>query len=248
VEAPPHPARPRVVVADNAGPFTLDGTRTHIVGSRTVAVVDPGPDEIPHVGRLREAVEGADSVVILVTHGHADHAGVAARLGNLLAAEVRGFGRGARPFSPGEKVFTDAGSLIPLLTPGHTRDHYAFHWPEARAVFPGDLLLGSGDTTWVAEYPGCVADYLASLDALERTGAHVLFPAHGPSLENAPEAVRRFRLHRLARIAQVEAALAVKPRSTLPELLDSVYGPAIPEGVREAARKSLEAILHHLGR
>lgn len=248
MEAPASPAIPRVVIADNPGPFTLDGTRTHIVGSRNVAVVDPGPDEIPHVERLRETLGGADSVVILVTHGHADHSGGAERLGRALAAEVRGFGPGARPFSPGESVFTDAGSLVPLLTPGHTRDHYAFHWPEARAVFPGDLILGSGDTTWVAEYPGCVADYLASLDALERTGADVLFPAHGPALEDAVEVVRRFRLHRIARVAQVEAALEVKPDSTLSELLDAVYGPSIPEGVREAAGRSLEAILHHLGR
>jgi glyoxylase-like metal-dependent hydrolase (beta-lactamase superfamily II) len=246
VDAPPSP--PRVVVADNPGPFTLDGTRTHILGSRQVAVVDPGPDEIPHVERLCEALEGADSAVILVTHGHRDHAGGAVRLGSLVGAEVRGFGPGARPFDTDEVVPTDAGVLVPIPTPGHAREHYAFHWPEGRAVFPGDLLLGEGDTTWVAEYPGCVGDYLRSLDILDALGVDVIFPAHGPPLRDAGLAIGRFRLHRLARIAQVEAALSVSPGASVSELLDAVYGASIPEGAREPARQSLEAILNHLGR
>jgi glyoxylase-like metal-dependent hydrolase (beta-lactamase superfamily II) len=246
VDAPPSP--PRVVVADNPGPFTLDGTRTHILGSRHVAVVDPGPDEIPHVERLCEMLEGAESAVILVTHGHRDHAGGAARLGSLVGADVRGFGQGARPFEADEVISTDVGTLVPVLTPGHAREHYAFHWPEGRALFPGDLILGEGDATWVAGYPGCVADYLRSLDTLESLGAEVIFPAHGPPLRNAEEAIGRFRLHRLARIAQVEAALSVNPNTSLSDLLDAVYGASLPEATREAARQSLEAILDHLGR
>ncbi len=246
MDAPPAPLR--VVVADNPGPFTLDGTRTYIVGTRRVAVVDPGPDEIPHVERLCEALEGAASTVILVTHAHRDHAGAAARLGSLVGAEVRGFGQGARPFGADEVVTTDGGTLVPVLTPGHARDHYSFHWLECRALFPGDLLLGEGDATWVAEYPGCVADYLRSLDVLEGLGAELVYPAHGPPLQGAAEAIARFRLHRLARIAQVEAALSVNPAASLSELLDAVYGASIPEAVREPARQSLQAILHHLGR
>jgi glyoxylase-like metal-dependent hydrolase (beta-lactamase superfamily II) len=246
VDAPP--SLPRVVVADNPGTFTLDGTRSHIIGSRHVAVVDPGPDEIPHVERLCEVLEGAESAVILVTHGHRDHGGGAARLGSLVGAEVRGFGRGARPFEADEVVSTDAGTLVPILTPGHAREHYAFHWPEARALFPGDLILGEGDTTWVAEYPGCVADYLRSLDILGGLGVDVIFPAHGPPLRDAQEAIARFRLHRLARIAQVEAALSVNPDTSIFDLLDAVYGASLPEAAREAARQSLEAILDHLRR
>ena len=235
-------------MADNAGPFTLDGTRTHILGTRQVAVVDPGPDEIPHVERLCEAVEAADSAVILVTHGHRDHSGGAARLGSLVSAEVRGFGPGARPFEADEVVSTDVGTLVPILTPGHSREHYAFHWLEGRALFPGDLLLGEGETTWVAEYPGCVADYLRSLDILDALQVDVIFPAHGPPLRNPTEAIARFRLHRLARIAQVEAALSVNPDTSVSELLDAVYGASLPEAAREAARQSLEAILDHLRR
>ena len=35
---------PRSLRANNPGPFTLDGTRTWIVGRREVAIVDPGAD------------------------------------------------------------------------------------------------------------------------------------------------------------------------------------------------------------
>ena len=46
----------------------------------------------------------------------------------------------------GQAVQTDAGELIAIATPGHTPDHAAFHWKDARAVFVGDLMLGGMDT------------------------------------------------------------------------------------------------------
>ncbi len=38
----------RRVIANNAGPFTFTGTGTYIVGSREVAVIDPGPELALH--------------------------------------------------------------------------------------------------------------------------------------------------------------------------------------------------------
>src|SRR5687768_7670342 len=120
------PSGLRWVDAGNAGPFTHEGTRCHIVGRHRVAIVDPGPASAGHVDAVAAAVEEADEAVILVTHGHADHSGGAAALAAKLGAPVRGAweagpGEGEGPaagppagldfraLADGERVATDAG-------------------------------------------------------------------------------------------------------------------------------------------
>jgi len=239
--------QPRVVTAANVGPFTLDGTHTFLVGRLDVAVIDPGPEMESHLGALLSILEGARRVRILVTHWHDDHAG----LSEALAAELGGLpvhGPGplaSVPLVDGDRIETDEGILVAVGTPGHAQDHLAFHWPEAAAVFAGDLVLGTGDTTWVGEYPGCVADYLASLDRLRGLGAGVAYPSHGPPVLEVGACLDRYESHRRARIAQVAEALALRPDSTAGELAVEIY-PDVPGGLGGAALASLEVILHHL--
>ena len=219
------------------------------MGRRSLAVIDPGPDAELHVRAVAAAVAGAETVRIVLTHGHADHAAAAPRLAAALDADVYGppeLEGVTRPLLHGTRMATDEGTLVAVDTPGHTREHRSLHWPERSAVFVGDLLLGRGDTTWVAEYPGCVSDYLRSLDRVEALGPRVLYPTHGPPPEAPEEALRRFRDHRLARIAQVRDVRAEHPGADVDELVDLVYGDAVPRDMRGAARESLEAVLHHL--
>jgi glyoxylase-like metal-dependent hydrolase (beta-lactamase superfamily II) len=131
-------------------------------------------------------------------------------------------------------------------TPGHTPDHLCYHWPGGDGLFAGDLLLGRGDTTWVGDYPGCVADYLASLARVRALGVGTLYPAHGPTLVDGPAALDRFEAHRRARIRQVEEALARRPDAGARDLLRPVYGDTLPAGMEGAALKSLEALLEHV--
>jgi len=255
----------RWVDAGNAGPFTLEGTRTHIVGRRRAAVVDPGPAVGAHVEAVAAEVErgGAESVVLLLTHGHGDHSGAAAALAARLGAAVLGAWGGGRAeegaaaagsprglsfraLAEGESVATDDGELVAVRTPGHAREHLAFHWPARSAVFVGDLMLGSGETTWVGAYPGCVADYLASLDRVERLAPDLLLPAHGPPVLDPAGRIARYRAHRRARIAQVERALAARPAATLDELLGDVYGSSVPPALTPAARASVAALVEHV--
>ena len=136
---------PRVLNAGNRGPFTLDGTRSYLIGHEQVVVIDPGPDVEDHVRALSLALKDVPQVRILLTHGHGDHSGGAAALAQRLGSPVHG--PASTPFSPlieGTPIPTDAGHLIPIATPGHTRDHLAFFWPAAGALFVGDLLLGRG--------------------------------------------------------------------------------------------------------
>lgn len=206
---------------------------------------------------------GAQSVVLVLTHGHGDHSGATAALAARLGAAVAGAwgGDGAeedaaasgpppglsfRRLAPDEVVVTDAGDLVAVPTPGHAREHLAFHWPAGGAVFVGDLLLGSGETTWVGAYPGCVADYLASLDRVERLQPRLLLPAHGGPVRDPAAHIERYRAHRLARIAQVERALVERPDATVDEVWARVYGGAVPPALGAAARASVGALIEHV--
>jgi glyoxylase-like metal-dependent hydrolase (beta-lactamase superfamily II) len=148
----------------------------------------------------------------------------------------------------GATVGTDAGSLVAVHTPGHSADHLSYHWPARRALFAGDLLLGRGDTTWVGEYPGCVADYLESLRRLRALDLSVIYPAHGPALEDVLGTLDLYEAHRRARIRQVEEALESHPEADVDELLTVVYGGTLPPGTGEAARMSLQALVDHVRR
>ena len=239
--------RPRVYTAANPGPFTLDGTRTHVVGREAAAVIDPGPDDPEHLRALRAAVAGARRVAVLVTHDHADHSGCARALADALGAPLLGPCRDADgPLADGDAVETDRGELVAVDAPGHCADHLCFHWPRARALFAGDLMLGEGSTTWVGEYPGCVRDYLASLERVEALAPTVIYPAHGPPIEDVSPALTAYREHRVERIRQTELARGDHPDATPAQLVTTIYGDELPPRLRAAAEASIAAMLDYL--
>ncbi|TVP76619.1 MAG: MBL fold metallo-hydrolase [Gemmatimonadales bacterium] len=256
---------PRVVHADNAGPFSMDGTRTHLVGRDEVAVIDAGPADIDHLQEVARQVDGARRVRVVVTHDHPDHDAGTAALVRILqegreaasrphpAVTVEGHSGHPQclPLAHGAWVSTDVGPLQVLETPGHARRHLALFHEVAGDLYPGDLVMGTGRTAWVGSYGGCVADYLASLRRLEQLGARRLFPAHGPPVEGAEavaEHLDRFRAHREGRIGDVAEALeALGADAPVDAMVDRVYGEALSASLRDGARWSVRAILHHLG-
>jgi len=211
-----------------------------------MVVIDPGPDVDHHVRALASRLAGADQVAIALTHGHGDHADAARALASATGASVwgpEGVDDVDHILHDGDALETDDGALVAVHTPGHTPEHLCFHWAARSALFAGDLVLGQGDTTWVAEYPGCVADYLASLERVRRLGLDVLYPAHGPPLLDVVEALDRYEGHRRRRIAQVSTAMTAHPGADSETLLDVVYGDTVPLEMRGAARRSLEALV-----
>ena len=85
--------RARCVLAPNPGPMTLNGTNTWLIaepGSAVAVVVDPGPDDEAHLGRVRDLAAAAGQRIgrILLTHGHLDHSAGAARLAALTGAPI----------------------------------------------------------------------------------------------------------------------------------------------------------------
>jgi glyoxylase-like metal-dependent hydrolase (beta-lactamase superfamily II) len=242
--------------------MTLDGTRSFLVGRERPVVIDPGPDDPVHLAAIERALGGRRPEAIVVTHSHADHAGGAAALAAATGAPVlaatgavgAGYARelGVRWVVEGVEVATDAGLLHILATPGHAPEHIALRWtggeaPEGGAIFVGDLLMGSGDTTLVAPPEGDLRAYLHSLERVAALRPAVLYPAHGPPLTSPAATLRRYVAHRMERVAQVRAARAANPGAPAADLVRSIYGPALHPALAAAAEGSIRAVLAYLG-
>ena len=148
----------------------------------------------------------------------------------------------------GETIAAGGTEIRVVSTPGHTSDSVCFHLPldgPAGSVLTGDTILGRGTT--VLDHPdGTLADYLASLDRLERLGPATVLPAHGPVLPALDAVVRAYRDHRLDRLAQIRTALAgLGPDAAVAEVTSVVYADVDPS-VRRAAENSVAAQLEYL--
>src|SRR5262245_46509739 len=76
------------ILAPNPGPMTLDGTNTWLLlepGGSVGVVVDPGPELQGHLRAVLSAAADLDARVglVLLTHGHPDHAEGANRFAQL---------------------------------------------------------------------------------------------------------------------------------------------------------------------
>ena len=231
------------VLAPNASPLTLDGTRTFIIGRSVRAVVDPGSAEPGHLGAIAETVGEARVEAVLVTHRHPDHRCGADELAERFGCPVRARYRGT--LSDGATTPTDAGPLVAVATPGHTPDHVAFHWPREAVVFCGDLMMGGQDTALVALPEGRLGPYLASLQRVRRLRPRIIYPAHGPAFRNPEQALDRYVRHREVRLEQVIRALSAGPRG-YDGLRRAVYGAQLDPALEPAATAALKAYLEHL--
>lgn len=244
--------RARCVLAPNPGPMTLDGTNTWILaepGSDEAIVLDPGPLHPQHLDAVRAevAASGARVSLVLLTHGHADHAEGAAAFAESVGAPVRALGAGHANLGEGEGISVGGLELVVVATPGHTADCLSFLLPADGALLTGDTILGRG-TTVVAWPDGHLADYLASLRRIRSlTGAGAVrrvLPGHGPDLADAAAIVDYYLRHRAQRLNQVRAALAAGA-STVDDVLGAVYAD-VPRQVWPAARLSIQAQLDYL--
>jgi glyoxylase-like metal-dependent hydrolase (beta-lactamase superfamily II) len=230
----------RRVVAPNPGPYTGPGTNTWIVeAGPVVAVIDPGPDDDAHLAALNQGLAGATVGVVLVTHSHPDHLPLAERFARPHHASVRRYPE----LGDGDVVHVGTVNLTALHTPGHCADHLCFLLPEDRAVFTGDLILGSGSS--MVTYPeGDVAAYLRSLDRLAALRPRMLFPGHWDPVTDAEAKIVEYRTHRLEREAQILAEVRRSP-GTAPQLTRRVYG-ELGESLMTAAEMTLRAHLRKL--
>ncbi|MGW3657141.1 MBL fold metallo-hydrolase [Streptomyces sp. NPDC005151] len=253
----PATARTVNVLAPNASAMTLDGTNTWIVAepdSDLAVVIDPGPLDDSHLQAVIDTAERAGRRIglTLLTHGHPDHAGGAARFAELTRTAVRALDPalrlGEEGLTTGDVITTGGLELRVVPTPGHTSDSLSFHLPADRAVLTGDTILGRG-TTLVAHPDGRLGDYLDSLRRLRSLavddGVHTVLPGHGPVLDDAQGAVEFYLAHRAHRLAQVETAVEAGHRSAT-EVVAYVYAD-VDRSLWPAAELSVRAQLEYLG-
>lgn len=238
-----------LVRADNPGPLTLDGTNTWVLrapGSRSCVVVDPGPLDDTHLAAV--AAHGPVDLVLL-THGHPDHAEGAARfareVGADLAARDKALCIGADPLDTDTEELTAGGLSVRVLhTPGHSGDSVCFVvGGDEPGVLTGDTVLGRG-TTVVAHPDGRLRDYLASLARLRFLGGITVLPGHGPVLPDMAETAAAYLAHRTQRLRQVQDAVAAGA-TTPREVVEVVYAD-VDRVLWEAAEWSVRAQLDYL--
>jgi glyoxylase-like metal-dependent hydrolase (beta-lactamase superfamily II) len=238
--------------------MTLDGTNTWILaepGAEAMVVVDPGPEGDDHLRRVVRTVaeRGGHVALVLLTHGHPDHAAGAKRFAELARSgrhdvPVRALDPrlrlGDEGLAEGDVVTVGGLEVRVLETPGHSDDSLSFWLAADGAILTGDSVLGYGTT--VVE--GRLGDYLTSLDRLrafaDETAARTILPGHGPKLDDPIAVLEHYIRHRRDRLAQVEAAVAAGDR-TAREVVERVYAD-VDRSLWPAAEWSVQAQLDYL--
>ena len=255
--------RGRCVLAPNADIMTLDGTNTWVLrepGARRSVVVDPGPDLVEHLDEVARVA--GDVAVVLLTHGHLDHSEAASAFAGRMGCGVRALDPrqrlGEEGLGGGDVVEVDGLEIHVVATPGHTSDSLSFLLPAEHALLTGDTVLGRG-TTVVAHPDGQLGAYLDSLERLhalaETEQAQVVWPGHGPVLDDALAVLDHYRAHRRQRLEQVRDALAelmlhseevATPEDELPRrVVEMVYADVDPV-LWGAAELSVRAQIDYL--
>ena len=244
------------VLGLNPGLMTGPGTNTYLVGRKDPILLDTGagvPEYLPLLADYLKHRDWPRPSRILLTHRHRDHMGGVPQLREMFRsigvakmiyrdAELPG---PMENLADGATVHGDGVTLVAVYTPGHASDHLCYYFPEERALFTGDLILG-GTTTVIPPDDGDLGDYMASLRRLQTLDVRRIYPAHGPVIEDAPAKIQEYIDHRLMRERQILEALG-DGLATIPEMVARIYVDVSP-ALHHAAGMSVSSHLAKLKR
>lgn len=240
------------ILAPNASPWTLDGTNTWLLrGDDEAIVLDPGPDDPTHLRAIEDAAErhGVRIALVVLTHGHIDHAEAARAFGARHAVRVRAFDPthrlGDEGLVDGDVLMLSGLQARVIGTPGHSSDSVSL--VHDGALLTGDTVLGRG-TSLVAWPDGRLGDYLMSLARLRELAQEQrvtrILPGHGPMLDDPAAVLAEYLEHRRQRLEQVRAALEAGCMTAM-QVVERVYAD-VPRAVWPAAEQTVQAQLEYL--
>ena len=250
----------RRLLAPNPSPFTYTGTQTYLVGSGSVAVIDPGPDLPEHVDAILAATAGERVAAILCTHTHRDHSPASRPLAAASGAPIIGCAplaleddgpradaafdfdyRPERVLTDGEALEGEGWRLAALATPGHTSNHLCFALEGTGQLFTGDHVMG-WSTTVVSPPDGDMKAYMESLNLLLARDDEVYHPAHGPAVARPKAHVRALIAHRRMRERQILRRLG-KGEGRIDAMVAGMYREIDPRLHPAAGRSVLAHLL-----
>lgn len=263
----------RRIVAPNPSPMTYRGTNTYIVGTRDLAVIDPGPESDTHLQAILDAV-GADQKIthIIVTHTHLDHSPLARSLAAATGATILAFGDATAGRSDAMKALAASGmvgggegidvdfqpdqtvedgdfikgsdwQLEVIHTPGHIGNHICLSWNDM--CFTADHVMGWASSL-VSPPDGDLTDFMESCAKLEDYDWRVFYPGHGAAISDPSERLDWLIDHRLNREAAILDLLEDAP-ATARELAKAIYTDTPPALLGAATRNVLAHLIDLVG-
>ena len=239
-----------VITANNASPMTFTGTRSYILGTDNLIVIDPGPDINQHFDAIMDYIGNRKVTDIILTHSHVDHSPLSRRLKNETGASIIGFGSADearttfmkelsssldlggeegidKNLTLDEKVI-DKQELVRndyrievVHTPGHLSNHICLAVKEKKALFSGDHVMGWA-TTLISPPDGDLGSFMRSLEKLSERDELIYYPGHGKPLREPKKMVLAQIAHRRDRETQILSCIS-KNAKTPSEIVDDVY-------------------------
>jgi len=261
------------ILAQNGGPYTLQGTNTYLVGKGSERLlIDTGSGNPEYIPVLKEAMNKAGCETlkgIIITHWHHDHLGGVPSIqqvfgnGNSIPVykfmpkemeKTFGKGEGAKdPFTiwP-ENKFVPLQSEQKLFCEGatlrmvHTPGHANDH---IVIVLEEEGSMFSGDNV-LGTGTGVFRDlgsYIRSLNVMLNLNPKSLYPGHGPVVADGPALIKEYISHRMKRLDQVKEILSRTPLKawTSSEIVQIIY-PSLPENLVPPATYNTMRVLQAL--
>ena len=239
-----------VITADNASPMTFTGTRTYVLGTENLIIIDPGPDSAAHLSSIMKYIGKRKVTDILLTHSHVDHSPLSRQLKTETEARIIGFGSADEARTTfmkklsssldlggeegidkdlllDEKVYEkqilklNNYSIEVVHTPGHLSNHICFSLKERKILFSGDHVMGWA-TTLISPPDGDLASFMNSLEKLSSREEIIYYPGHGKPLKEPRKMVLAQIKHRRDREKQILNSVSKMSR-TPAEIVDDVY-------------------------
>ncbi|XP_011501619.1 PREDICTED: beta-lactamase-like protein 2 isoform X2 [Ceratosolen solmsi marchali] len=212
------------ILGCNPGPMTLQGTNTYLVGSGCKRVlIDSGDTHTAkqYITHLKQILTEENATIehLILTHWHHDHVGGVLEIQNELKslsskqAMVWKFPRSINdPGGEEEEKFlgswnslkdkqfieVEGAHLKIIHTPGHSTDHICLLLEEERVLFSGDSVLGESSAVFAD-----LSDYLISLRKILKEYITLIYPGHGPVIENPYLKIQSDIDHRIMRENQI---------------------------------------------